>query len=314
MTVGGPFLLVRRVIVFGLLLLTVLVGVAWVTGSRPRVDYYQALGPKQVRLQALGSPKLVVIGGSNAAFGMDSRALEEALCLPAVNMTLHASLGLRYMANEVSGALGAGDMVILTMEPGMFADHSSDQELASAIDGSPGTWRFVPWPDRPKALATALVMRLKGAWRAISEWRGVPVGDPVYSARAFDMRGDLQLSAAALAADTGALPTVQYDTALAGHIPGELARLRDMAEAAGARILFAWPATAASATQADLDHRTKGLMHAAGIPVLGEQERYVLPDTAFLDTPYHLRPWGKGKRTALLIADLCDLQGCCPQR
>jgi hypothetical protein len=310
---NGPFTLLARALLFGLLLLALLVVVALVSGSRPRVDYYQALGPKQERLHALGSPKLVVMGGSNGAFGMDSRALEEALCLPAVNMTLHASLGIRYMTNEVASALGSGDVVLLTLEPGMFTPHAKDLELASAIDGHPSTWRHVPAGDLPKALAYFLTMRLKGAWRAVSKSKAAAHRDPVYRAEAFDARGDLHVDEAALAADTLPLTVAQRDTVFDPHITADLTRLHAFATAAGARLFFVWPSTATSAFDPAFARRMAHAVNEAGIPIIGGPVDYVFPDTAFLDTPFHLHPWGRDARTRKLIGDLCAARPelCC---
>ena len=78
------------------------------------IDYLGGVRAKQERLASLGSPKVVLVGGSNVTFGLDSPLLEEALCRPVVNMTIHASLGFRFMVEQLDGGLGKGDLVSLS--------------------------------------------------------------------------------------------------------------------------------------------------------------------------------------------------------
>lgn len=71
---------------------------------------------KHHRLDSLSSPKIVFIGGSNLAFGLDSKLIEDSLHIPVVNMGLHAGLGLRFMLNESKNSLKKGDIVIVAPE------------------------------------------------------------------------------------------------------------------------------------------------------------------------------------------------------
>jgi len=69
---------------------------------------------KHRRLDSLPSPKIIFVGGSNLAFGLDSKSIEEKTGLPVVNMGLHAGFGLRFTINEVKHAIKQGDIVIFS--------------------------------------------------------------------------------------------------------------------------------------------------------------------------------------------------------
>ena len=71
---------------------------------------------KRNRIKNIDSPKMVFIGGSSMAFGLDSKVVEEKLGYPVVNMGLHAGIGLRYMVLEVAPYLKKGDIVIIGAE------------------------------------------------------------------------------------------------------------------------------------------------------------------------------------------------------
>jgi len=71
---------------------------------------------KHNRLDSLPSPKIVFVGGSNLAYGLNSKRVEDSLHMPVVNMGLHAGFGLKFILNEVKPYLKKGDIVVLSPE------------------------------------------------------------------------------------------------------------------------------------------------------------------------------------------------------
>ncbi|PWT95007.1 MAG: hypothetical protein C5B53_12100, partial [Candidatus Melainabacteria bacterium] len=82
--------------------------------------YFGCIREKHRRLETLPSPKVVLIGGSNLPYSMDSTLIEKRLHLPVVDMGLSANLGLRFMLEEVKGQLHPGDIVIVSPEHQLF--------------------------------------------------------------------------------------------------------------------------------------------------------------------------------------------------
>lgn len=313
---GGPFRLLLRILCFGSIVLICLVGVAMVSGRSPHADYHHSFKQKEARLQALGSPKLVVVGGSNAAFGINSGRLENAVCIPAVNMALHASLGLDLMTEQIAGAIGQGDVILLSMEPGMFTSGTGELAIATALDGHPPIWHHAPTTVLPHATSLALVARLQSAWRHVSRWNTPPHRNIFYLLESFDERGDIVLPAEIVATDVNELEVRREEKGVEPRIPGQLERLREIAEARGARLFFVWPSVSRSSSDPAFNRSMAECLHHTGIATLGDADRSVFLDTAFLDTPFHLRPWGKEERTGRLIKDLCATLpgGCCQDR
>lgn len=102
---------------------------------------------KQARLQTLPSPKVIIVGGSNASMGINSAVLQDSLGLPIVNMAIHGGLGLFFMMNEVLPYVKPGDKVVLLPDYSQFFGKTAygEVELAALmIDANPEASRYVP--------------------------------------------------------------------------------------------------------------------------------------------------------------------------
>ena len=108
------------------LLVCLLPGLLLAVGaSLPRLyseSYYAELAPLTERLDRAEGKKLVLIGGSNIAFGVDAALLEELLAEKGYDFTvcpygLYAAVGCISMLSLSEDALREGDIVILAVEP-----------------------------------------------------------------------------------------------------------------------------------------------------------------------------------------------------
>ena len=312
----GPGTLLLRAGLFGVLVLAVLACFYCFGPSVSPVDYLGAARQKQERLKNLGSPKLVVIGGSNAAFGIESEALEKALCKPVVNMGLHAALGFRYMTAEVVDQLGAGDLVIVALEYSNFEKPDRMEDVLSvAIDRVPEALAFVPWYYRPKLLFGLAVWRMQAAWNAIVHRSAIFEESPIYNTRAFDERGDMVAHLAQPIPTERKSEPEEFDTLYVDQSFWPIAsEFDERAKAVGARVLFSWPSVSRSMYRALDSEAVRKAMQAHGLTVIGSPGDYVFPEPMFFDTWYHLHSEGRSQRTALLLRDLCEAEPelCCP--
>ncbi len=90
-------------------------------------EFMAAMVDKHQRVKSIQEPVLILAGGSNLVFGVDSEQLEKHLHIPVANLGLRAHLGLNFILNEVKHVAKRGDVVLLSLE--YFMDREGEHDL-----------------------------------------------------------------------------------------------------------------------------------------------------------------------------------------
>ena len=114
-----------RLLLAVLLVLMLPVGVlirGWMLPAFYGDTYYSVLARMHERLETAEGKKIVLVGGSNVAFGLNGRMLEQLLAEQGYEYTvcpfgLYAAVGTGAMLDLSRDDLGEGDIVVLAMEP-----------------------------------------------------------------------------------------------------------------------------------------------------------------------------------------------------
>ena len=108
-----------------------------VTGDVFQQTYYAALEKQFDRLCQTNEEKVVFVGGSNIAFGMDSRLFEQLYGQPAVSFGLYGSLGIKSMMDLSKANLKRGDTVVLIpeLDPEAYSTYFGGESVWKAVDG-----------------------------------------------------------------------------------------------------------------------------------------------------------------------------------
>lgn len=152
---------IKKAVLFALIQCVI---AGYLLGKYPadRGTYLSATIDKHALLERQISPRLIVVGGSNVAFGFDSEMAQNATGYHPVNMGLHAALGIQFQINEIENDLRPGDFVILAPELDNFAgmgpltffyERAMEQRFANA--------QYIPWEDLPASLDHGLPFLLE---------------------------------------------------------------------------------------------------------------------------------------------------------
>ena len=153
-------------------------------------SFIGALDDKVSRLYSLEEPKIVIIGGSSVAFGIDSELIEEYTGMPVVNFGLYAALGTKLMLDLSRDAIGEGDVVIIAPELDVqtLSLYFSSSSTLRAIDGSPELLLKIPAKHYPSLVGASWDF----AADKISYLQGdIPDPEGVYNSKNFNAYGDL---------------------------------------------------------------------------------------------------------------------------
>ncbi len=269
-----------------------------------------ALSLKYDRLSSLEGEKMIVIGGSSVAFGLDSEMLCELVDMPVVNFGLYASLGTKIMMDMAMGEIDRGDVVVLAPE--------LDAQTLSLYFNAESAWQAV---DADKSLLWAIGTQnfgdmMGGAVNHLVsklEYFGETL-DPqgVYNRASFDEYGDIVFSR------PYNVMTFGYDINKTIQISEEIysAEFIDyvndfvrFCEKRGARVCYTFPPMNESAIESGVTSESYASLYrflsaALDCEVIGSPENYVMNSKYFYDSNFHPNSAGAAHHTSHLAQDL----------
>lgn len=260
--------------------------------------------------------RIVIIGGSDALFGIDAEQLQRDLNRPVVNYATHAALRIEYLLDRAMRVLRPGDVAVLDLAYGMWGD---DQ-------GTFGEYEFAYFSSYDK-----LYYARMGAVRAVKALYSVPLADypaslgrwwtyragkNVHWARMYDVatlgrQGDLRLKVPGSligAENLGPISAYEGPTAQAVRSFARWARANHI------RVMYTWPplAKATPETMAQV-YATPAwlttLFDRESITMLDRPEDNFFPIAWFYDTDKHLNSSGRRVHTEALGRRLSEALG-----
>jgi len=274
-------------------------------------SYIAGVIDKQAHLHATPAPRIIFVGGSNLAMGLDSEFVERSLGKPVVNLGVNAGLGLRFMLNQVKPALHAGDTVVLVPEYEQFYGHlNGGLTLLEVLTIFPEGWRYLDSPQQYAVVLGEFPMLVQGMAANIPRrWQtrtGFIATRASYNAWG-DITTHLDRPSPANIGDlflfTSAEKNFDADTLAV------INTFHTEANRAGARVLLAYPPLPAlqfEQNRAQLELVHTRLERDTRVPLLGAPRDWVYPVAYFFDTVYHLNRQGRHVRTTQLIRALAQ--------
>jgi hypothetical protein len=267
---------------------------------------------KNLLLDASRPPRVLLVGGSNLAFGVDSGRLSRELGRPVVNMGLTMGAGIPFLLAEVEGRIGPGDLVVLSPEYEILHIPCGDPSaLAGLLWSRPASARFLSLSDWAAMTDEGLVLAGTALRESVRDLVRSPALKFVFLApyrrTAFDGNGDVPVR---LHMATTGVQSAGFERRSWRAVERNATRIAAFAgrcESRGAAVAFTWPPCPEGRWQELrplLERTGREIEERLGPLVVDHPKDLVYPPGLFYDTVYHLSAEGISRRTAHLAKRL----------
>ncbi|HTH49865.1 MAG TPA: hypothetical protein VMB21_20295 [Candidatus Limnocylindria bacterium] len=289
-------------------------------------NYLAAIVGKHQRLEALPAPRILLVGGSNVAFGFESNRIQAALKRPVVNMGLVAGVGVEFMLADIRQKLVSGDVVVLSLEyehfngatvPGRHTEAGFDPKVLEQIlvFRPAGLLALGPAHIRRFVLNRGLTILGEIVQRAFAQMiHGSPRFD--FARCGFNEFGDLVIHRG----QPSRLVAAEIDQAhlLPGShsdfpnpaVLGQVSEFVSYCAARGITVAYSFPPRPSGSLVRDstvAESLAVSLQKIPGLIMLDRPLDHAYPATQFFDTANHLNEEAAAVRTAKVIASLREV-------
>ncbi len=265
-------------------------------------------------LQTTVGPRILLVGGSNVALGLDAELMQQRLGVPVINDGLHGGLGVIPLV-EMKEYLQAGDVVIISLEYSMFASRDVMQGdpafLADWIEFDPHrvAYLFDPWKEAPGIYAIMFQRKINRQLNILLHDTSLEETRAIFEGDSFNANGDFIGHLKEDVEYSNKIPDVPYPaTRFDEEIFVFLREFQQFAKERGVTVYLDAPASRYSnclATGiAELEKFYTTIQQQTSIHLLTSLEEVCLADKYFFDTAYHLNARGREIRTNRLIRNL----------
>lgn len=266
-------------------------------------DYIEATIDKHHLLDTTKQPRIIFAGGSNLAFGIDSKMLQDSIGCNVVNMGLHAGLGLRYIINELKFSLKPDDIIIFSIEHFLSLDgyYRLKKSAAKNYKNANAFFDRNYWTDFNVFFEKEITQNLKYNL-SFNKNKLKKNKKPIYSRSSFNKYGDV------IAHLTKPNPEKLNDRGKKKYFYWEgielLNEFYEYAKKKDIAVYFTfvnYPISEYEKNKQVLLKYENDIKNNLKITVLNDIESFSFNDSLFFDTIYHLNKKGRRIRTIKLI-------------
>lgn len=251
-------------------------------------------------------PKIIILGGSSVAFGVNNQMLSEATGYPVANMGLHGGFYGLFNTEIAKANIGPGDIVLLAYEYEWQNNETYFEKLGvdlvmSGIDSKVEMYKYIP----PKNYLEIIGYLPTYCTKKLIP----PYATGAYCRDAFDENAQLIFKRDIVFEnyDENVHGMVEIDGQILESSIEYLKQFKKYCEERGARVYFVAPPLYDGAKRSDdaafteLAEKEESLI---GIPYISNPLDYIYPKEYMYDTIYHCNSEGEIVRTRQLIQDL----------
>ncbi|MCR4998333.1 MAG: hypothetical protein K6A05_00670 [Lachnospiraceae bacterium] len=326
-----------------LLLITVTLGVVVALPSPYEASYMGALQEKMQRLETTEGKRVIIIGGSAAAFGVDSSMLEACLndTMPTkgeiqrpddlvdsnrrlhaedtsgaisdvrvVNLGMYGGLGTRVMLELANPKIHSGDIVILMpeMNAQSYSSYFGPSYYLQGLGEHPKYFLCLSDQEKGQVIGTMPQFAVKKLRSLQQKYQPAPT--EVYQRSSFNQYGDVDTVNATVNVMPDGVDTVTPVDFSRKLLEGDFVTYSNAFakkwQKRGATVYYAYcPVNAAAISEeGQLQDFHRQLQDTLQYPILGTPEESVLDIQHFYDTNFHLNRDGRAYYTYGLLRNL----------
>ena len=276
----------------------------------PEQSFYAGSLDKHALLAKRPSPRMIFIGGSSMAMGMDSAAVARPLGFNPVNMGMNIGVGLELMIEEVRPHLRSGDVVIVGAEYHTFQNfyHANSEYLARLVECRPSLLLHITYHQWRELLDRGYLQHLGLVYRIIANLR--PSGTPLDTLTnecnvrsAFNENGDIVAHHNAPPRHGASLRFEYKSQAQAEKAIAHLNRFHEECRRRNVKVFFThapYQDRFFELYRPSIDQLEKLLKEKLTIPMLDAPEELTFAKAEIYDVEYHLNLAGKTRRSKLV--------------
>lgn len=272
-------------------------------------DTYDAAAiDKYKLLMNTESPKIIMIAGSNFAFGLDSEKISKEFHMPVVNLGLHAGIKPHFNLDMAKENIHSGDIIVIGLEYGEYYEREIDVPTAlMTVENYKQLWKFISFVDYPRIFQGYISNY--GILKIDRYLHGAEPAQGVYARASFDEYGDIEYDRPQnLRAPTEITQDVSLEAEeISDGVIRGMNQFYEYAREQGAYVYLTYPSLDRLAVMTDKEHRqefAQALAERLDFPVISDMETYIMDTQFFYNSDYHLNDKGREIRTQNLIEDL----------
>ena len=261
---------------------------------------------KDALIENTPAPRLILMGGSNLSFGIDSAMLEERLGIATIDTAIQATIGTEYLMDTMLEIVQSGDVLVLSPEYSQFYGRNAyggEELLRIIMDVDRSTIKYLSldqWLNLIQYIPKYTISKLNPREYFLKD-------DPVtgiYEREAFNAYGDAVIHWGYNHSDFPPYDRIEgkfnYD------LIESLLVFEQAVNERGAEFFITFPGLqeATYLIMEDQIQMVYDQLLENHFALLGTPERYMMDELLMFNTPYHLNRIGVEYRTNLLIDDL----------
>ncbi len=279
--------------------------------------YLAEYSNKKNLLEKTSGDRIIIVGGSNVAFGIDSNLIHATTNYQTINMGLQAGLGLRFMLSDVLPYIQKGDIIILSPEYEQFGETYNggiQNTLLYATD--PTSAKNITSTHQIPGLIshTLMLLQIESAEiqrRIKREPEKCKEKTGVYCKSSFNDFGDIVSHHTKEPINIKQRTVTMYNKNPSTESLRGIAMFAHKATKKGALVVFSFPPLATryfDANSATIEQYEAAIKTIPFLVVLDKPSDHRYDESLFFDTEYHLSMEGKEERTRRLLSKLTSVK------